>query len=399
MKIWSILLSVLIVFAFLVSFSSAIKCTGGNGEIMNDSNTYCSGKILVTETCRGDSAFSENRISCQFGCDPTSKKCLDEYSTYYSGKPNGTINQDVKCLFSSSNVPQYCAYDKFNCTGTDSCIFGMYGFPGENVTVTSSCDGSPIVRMDGGNQKIISFDCRAQQKGLENVTCVFKDATKEEKCFSGDYSCTGVGQCIISVTGQMGSKFVWKSTCGGEDSTVIDSGNFNGGNDYALFYCGAMEQQVPAYRQAYALCYDGYDLYKGSSEDCKTEESWKYAMDAICDGRCRGSNDCGVKRFKAFTPCGEITFVRPTGEEGSVPLDINNSQCQGCKKDAQCYAFGNRDEAEYCLYDGNIKNYSVVGDICEKDYQCKSNSCVDSVCGPNGIFEKISVWFKGLFRK
>jgi len=397
MKIWEILIGVLFVFAFLVSFSSAIECLGGDGQKMVDSKSYCSGNVLVTETCNGLSAFRESRLSCEYGCDSTSKACKDIYSAVYSNKPEGTINQDVKCLFSNSNVPQVCSYSIFNCTGTDNCIIRMYGFPGENISLTSSCDGSPKVRIDGGDQKIISFDCKKQQRGLENVSCIFKDATKEEKCFSGDYSCSGVGQCVISVTGAVGDKFVWKSTCGGEDSTVIDSGNQNGGNDYALFYCGSGEEQISAYRQAYTMCYDGYDLYKGSPEDCKTEESWRYAMDAVCDGRCRGSNECGVKRFKAFTSCGNITFVRPTGSEVSNLTD--SSQCQGCRKDSKCYAFGFRDKSDYCLYDGSVKNYSVVGEVCEKDYQCESNSCLNSACGPNGIFEKISVWFKSLFRK
>src|SRR3989339_226616 len=398
MKTLGILLSVLLAFAFLISFSSAVQCTGGGGGIINDSNTYCSGKLLITEKCSGSSAFSESSVSCPFGCDSTNKKCLDEYSSYYSEKPNGTINQDIKCLFSNSNVPQFCAYSKFNCTGTDNCIIRMYGLPGENISLTSSCDGSPKVRIDGGQQKTASFDCRAQQRGFENVTCVFKDATKEEKCFSGNYSCTGTGQCVVSVLGGVGDKLLWKSTCGGEDSTTIDSGNQKGGNDYALFYCGTGGQQIPAFRQVYALCYDGFDLYKGTQSDCKTEESWRYVMDAVCDGRCRGSNECGVKRFKAFSSCGNITFVRPTEGEGSVPLNETNSQCQGCSNNGTCYAFGFRDKNDYCFYDGSIKNYSVVGEACEEDYQCESNSCVSGVCGPNGIFEKIGAWFKNLFR-
>jgi len=393
-----VLFGVLVVFALLVGLSGAVKCTGGNGEIINDSNTYCSGKVLVTDTCRGDSAFNENSVSCQFGCDSTNKKCMDEYSSYYSGKPNGTIDQDIKCLFSNSNVPQFCGYDKFNCTGTDNCILRMYGLPGENISLTSSCSGNPLVRIDGGMQKSASFDCKSQQRGFENVTCVFKNATKEEKCFSENYSCTGLGQCVVSVLGGVGDKFVWKSSCGGEDYTSIDSGNQKGGNDYALFYCGAEGEQISAYRQAYALCYDGYDLYKGTQDDCKTEESWRYIMDAVCDGRCAGSNYCGVKRFKAFTPCGNITFVRPSGTD-AVVLNESNSKCQGCSKDGKCYAIGYRDKGNYCFYDGNIKNYSVVGEVCESNYQCKSNSCVNSVCGPAGLFEKVSVWFKGFFKK
>jgi hypothetical protein len=400
MKNLVILMGVFAVFLVLsFSFSSAIECLGGNGEKMIDGRAYCSGNVLVSETCNGLSAFRESRLFCEYGCDSINKICKDSYSAIYHAKPNGTIIQEVKCLFSNSNAPQVCSYSIFNCTGTDSCILGMYAYPWENVSLTSSCSGSPIVRFDGKPQKSVSFDCNSQQKRVENVTCIFKNATKEEKCFSGNYSCSGIGECVVSVYGIAGDKFDWKSTCGGDDTTIIDYGNQNGGNDYALFYCGEGGEQIPAFRQAYALCYDGYDLYKGSKEDCKTEESWRYVMEGVCDGRCTGSYNCGVKRFKAFTPCGNIVFVRPTGEEGSLSLNDTNSQCKGCKKDGKCYAFGNRDKSDYCFYDGSIKNYSIVGEACEKEYQCKSNRCVNSICGPNGIFEKISVWFKGLFKK
>ena len=80
-------------------------------------------------------------------------------------------------------------------------------------------------------------------------------------------------------------------------------------------------------------------------------------------------------------------------------MNETNSQCQGCSNNGTCYAFGFRDKNDYCFYDGSIKNYSVVGEACEEDYQCESNSCVSGVCGPNGIFEKIGAWFKNLFRK
>jgi len=397
MKTIGILLSVLIVSMFLISFSSAVFCVDGSGKSIDTTNTYCDGSILITDSCVGSSAYREQRDPCQFGCDSVNKVCrADNLEIYSNDLPTGSVTQEVTCRFSNSNVPQYCSYGQFNCTGTDSCLIRFYGMPGDNVSLTSSCAGTPNVNVNGA-QRTASFDCKSQNKGFENVTCIFKNAAAEERCFSGNYSCTGVGQCSVPVNGTVGDKFVWKSSCGGDDYTVLDSGNQKGGNDYVLFYCGG-DEQIPAFKQAYTLCYDGYDLYKGSQDDCRTEEAWKYVMDAVCDGRCAGSNYCGSKRFKAFTPCGNITFIRPTGNEGIV-LNGTNSQCQGCSQDDQCYAFGYRGKSDYCLYDGSIKNYSVVGEACEKDYQCKSNSCVNSVCGPNGFFEKVNAWFKGLFKK
>ena len=61
----------------------------------------------------------------------------------------------------------------------------------------------------------------------EQVTCLFSYSSSMQKCYTdeGKYGCSGVGSCIVEVSGNYGTKLTWKSSCGGYDSTIIDENN------------------------------------------------------------------------------------------------------------------------------------------------------------------------------
>ncbi len=74
----------------------------------------------------------------------------------------------------------------------------------------------------------------------EQVKCVFKGATIEQKCYTAtDYTspyynlgCSGVGACTVDVKGAKGDSITWKSSCGGYAYTTMD-----GASEYAEFSC------------------------------------------------------------------------------------------------------------------------------------------------------------------
>ncbi len=83
----------------------------------------------------------------------------------------------------------------------------------------------------------------------EQVKCVFKGATAEQKCYTATdgsspysgYSCSGAESCVIDMKGTTGDKITWKSSCGGYAYSVMD-----GSSDYAIFDCAAPAIPTPA---------------------------------------------------------------------------------------------------------------------------------------------------------
>ncbi|MCX6804076.1 MAG: thioredoxin domain-containing protein [Candidatus Diapherotrites archaeon] len=60
----------------------------------------------------------------------------------------------------------------------------------------------------------------------EQVTCLFNSSDAQE-CHSEFGSCTGTGSCAINVSGVLGQKIEWKSSCGGYAYSIIDGTNEN----------------------------------------------------------------------------------------------------------------------------------------------------------------------------
>ena len=75
----------------------------------------------------------------------------------------------------------------------------------------------------------------------EQVKCVFKGSTENQKCYTATNStspyynlgCSGIETCVTDIKGKKGDKITWKSTCGGYAYTTMD-----GQNEYAEFNCG-----------------------------------------------------------------------------------------------------------------------------------------------------------------
>ena len=61
----------------------------------------------------------------------------------------------------------------------------------------------------------------------EQIKCIFLDSNSEQKCYNSDgkFSCSGIGSCAVDVSGEKGTKLLWKSSCGGYGETIIDENN------------------------------------------------------------------------------------------------------------------------------------------------------------------------------
>jgi len=71
--------------------------------------------------------------------------------------------------------------------------------------------------------------------------------------------------------------------------------------------------------------------------------------------------------------------------------------CRGCVLEGKCYPFGYRKKGEYCS-----DNYEFVGQlerdsICDNNFECRSNVCVNDKCVSGNLIQRIIEWFKRLF--
>ncbi len=75
-------------------------------------------------------------------------------------------------------------------------------------------------------------------------------------------------------------------------------------------------------------------------------------------------------------------------------LECNN----GCILDNKCVPIGYRSDKKYCNLDNNFIEQKNEDLICENNFECGSNLCVDNKCVSSGLWQKILIFFKKLFR-
>ena len=172
---------------------------------------------------------------------------------FVSAQENSTISivkEQVKCVFANSNEIQKCYTDngQFGCSGTGTCVADVSGEKGTKQIWKSSCGGYAYTIIDGDND-YAEFTCQSTEPPVivkEQVKCVFANSNEIQKCYTdnGQFGCSGTGTCVADVSGEKGTKQIWKSSCGGYAYTIID-----GDNDYAEFTCAESNETIPIVKE------------------------------------------------------------------------------------------------------------------------------------------------------
>ncbi len=67
----------------------------------------------------------------------------------------------------------------------------------------------------------------------------------------------------------------------------------------------------------------------------------------------------------------------------------------GCLEGGDCYRYGIRYKGEYCPIGGKEMIGQLGGtQICENDFECISNVCVDGECTEPGLFQQFLEWLR-----
>ena len=243
----------------------------------------------------------------------------------------------------------------------------------------------------------------------EQVKCVFENSNEIQKCYTNEgIGCSGTGTCIADVKGKKGDKQIWKSSCGGYAYTIID-----GDDDYAEFKC-ILELKVTeeiiggkGFRYAYWQCYDKEEEKQGGEASCKLSRTWKKYATEFCQEKCNEDNSkCGVTSFSIIEECyldlgeKEVVFASSIEEEKKQGKKIIEEIliCKdSCPFDGKCYPFGHRKSEKFCSDTGFFIEQLKGDAVCENNFECSSNLCVDSQCISQGLFKKIMNWLSKLF--
>ncbi len=366
------------------------------------------------------------------------------------------VEEQVKCVFNNANDVQKCYSDDgiFGCSGLGSCIASISGEKDKKTTWKSSCGEYAYTTLDGTNE-YAEFKCipqsvittptvtptaipvqTVQESGKEQITCLFQNSGKEQKCYIAEdnsrFYCSGTDSCVIDVSGMKGEKMTWKSSCGGYAYSFLD-----GTNEYIKFNC-IPEGNITitaitgkGFRYAYWQCYDGEEQKHNDPSSCKSSETWQSYAKEFCQDNCYSDKSkCGVNSFSVTEECYN-DFEKPIANAGGVsaeecegflkecklgdnllcnkwerncqikeksPISIESLICKdSCPLEGKCYPFGYRKSDKFCSDSGFFIEQLEGDKTCENNFECSSNVCVSGTCVSEGLLQNILNWFKNLF--
>ena len=95
---------------------------------------------------------------------------------------------------------------------------------------------------------------------------------------------------------------------------------------------------------------------------------------------------------------GGLTIVVAIEEvENSAVVASKDSFCNGCFINDKCYNFGYRKSGDFCSDSLGWTPQLADEAVCENNFECSSNFCVDSACVSSTMWQKILAWFKRIF--
>tara|TARA_Y100000310_G_scaffold110625_1_gene109041 strand:- start:191 stop:1945 length:1755 start_codon:yes stop_codon:yes gene_type:complete len=111
-----------------------------------------------------------------------------------------------------------------------------------------------------------------------------------------------------------------------------------------------------------------------SSDGCRNDN--KTLAEVYCEG-----NELKVEQKICSNGC-EINACNP---------------CLGCELNNECHSINSRKEGNYCSVEQDWIEQKSKEDLCENNYECKSNLCLENECVSGNIIAKFLRWLKSLF--
>lgn len=75
----------------------------------------------------------------------------------------------------------------------------------------------------------------------------------------------------------------------------------------------------------------------------------------------------------------------------------DKANCNGCLSNETCYPLGHRVDGTFCANSLNLTTQFSEEEVCENNFECKSNVCVSGQCIDSGFIKKVLGWLKNFF--
>jgi hypothetical protein len=325
----------------------------------------------------------------------------------------------------ATNVPECPQLAPLICAEGQRIVSKNFGYDVNNCPISAAtCCGNGACESPVEDITQCPEDC-ASTEIKESVKCVFENSDNAEKCYSDDqrFSCSGIGTCVMDVSGKQGSQLIWKSSCGGYAYTTID-----GQNEYATFKCvtnnpsctdsdGGKNFYTRGYVKADNAVYDDKCAF-GQQGNPDTINDKNMLFEAYCfeDGSGYGydtyscPNGCqdGVcihgAKCEIDSDCPQSTCTCKVGETCACPATqprCVNGVCEGFKCESICKNIGTKSEGWYDSCTGELIKYDLCGaqpgcattNVCEDGTvpECffDSGVCICEACPAQPVCEPI----------
>jgi len=323
-----------------LSFSAYVDdCSLSTGYV-EDVDVGCAAGYVET-----DAYVGSDLICCQ----------EDINSTIACEDTDGGINPDVKGEISGDVPPDLGIL-------VDICLDGSDHPMGYNLRETY-CDVADE-NDDGyaGTAKLI-----ACPHGCDDGACLVNSTTDDLDCLSVLSDAGKFGYCSSQIDGCAAGDIVHNELNCGSNAVCCQHISIDNGCRTVLKAEGKQ-----GYCSSHSMgCEDGDILRK----------------DLVCEGN--SDAVCCEDNFNLSVPSKPVV-PKP-------PSIFNETNCNGCMMDENCYDFGVRVNGRYCATNGYMLNQQGGNNLCENNFECMSNICASGECVDASVFRKFLHWLNRVF--
>lgn len=301
-----------------------------------------------------------------------------------------SIKEQVKCVFTNSNVEQKCYTGNNNslgCSGLESCVADVAGISGNKLSWKSSCGGYSSTMMDGQNE-YATFDCTTDR----SVTIISPNGGEiisngSSLTVSWKVSSGMLGKSyknivnLFSTTNGVKDYRVNKPIC--QFTRILDS-NPNQCTDSEFWQVSGIISGN--YIIEVLVMDDVNNQSVTDTSDAPFTITASSNQPKVCTA-CVGGTDTGETDVSGCTVylCPTLVCSMPICEVGSNSYETGKIESNGCKN----YACSSKTCSAPACKDGT-KQYDT-GKV--DDNNCKVYECVGQTSAV--ISEKVKCWFKG----
>ena len=354
-----------------------------NGSQINEDTALIQGTRLNVELLRLNRDSCGNPVGAQLNI--LNKETMENYSiTVEAGDSFSKFNytfsiSDIRGHIATATVDMTVSQQDENADNLGSeNLIKMYN--GKVVDM-----GSAFLLQELNNGSVITLDWTIVQSTQININLVGFDRDSSNTPVKAHLSVLDKSSMeTINLTAEKSNKY-------SVFDYQIEIQDIRGG-----FASSAVELIITKSNGNYSDCTDsdgGINIYEkgttstaeGSMDDvCSTSTN---VMEFFCQ-----YNDIQGKNIKIhkWVDCPPNSVC----EDGKC-----SEPCAGCLiASGNCVALGYRSGEQYCSQDKTMVSQKTVDVVCQDNYECSSNLCVDNKCISSSLWSKFLAWLSHLFK-